>query len=402
MIGEYFTLAIKNITKKGVRSWLTMFGIFVGIAAVVSLISLGQGMEDAVMDQFSQMGFDTVMIMPGSSWGTSFGSVKLSDDDEKLVKNVRGVDELAPMISKLSKVTFKKEVAYTFVSGVPYDDRFSVFENMQGLNLKAGNKPGPNEKTKVLIGYLMAKGDVFENKEVQVGDKIDIEGTEFKVAGILSKIGNEQDDSQILIPIDTAKDVFNEDGYDAFMAKTKQGFDPAEVAEDIRYRMRRDRDQKVGEEDFNVQTSEQLMESVGGVLSAVSSVLVGIAMISLMVGGIGIMNTMYTSVLERTAEIGVMKAIGARNQDIKMMFLVESGVLGVVGGVVGVMIGLAMSKTVEYYASISLKNEMLQASMAPELIIGAIGFSFIVGCISGVFPAMRAAKLKPVEALRYE
>ncbi|MFH1404227.1 MAG: ABC transporter permease [Candidatus Altiarchaeota archaeon] len=402
MIGDYFTLSMRNITKKGVRSWLTMLGIFVGIAAVVSLISLGQGMEDAIMEQFEMMGFDVIMIMPGSQYGTSFGSLKLTDHDEKIVRGVRGVDDVAPLISKLSKVRFKKEVEYTFVSGVPFDDRYRVFESMQGLDLSAGRNPQPSDKYKALIGYLLGEGEFFGDEAIHVGDKVEIEGYEFKVVGILGKIGNDQDDSQFLIPEDTAKEIFNEDGYDVFMAKVKEGSDVEEVAEGIRVKMRKDRDQKEGEEDFNVQTPEQLMESVGGILSAVETVLVGIAMISLMVGGIGIMNTMYTSVLERTNEIGVMKAIGARNKDIMMMFLVESGVLGLVGGGVGVLIGLGMGKTVEYYAAIALHNEMLKASTSPYLILGALAFSFIVGCVSGVMPAMQAAKLKPVEALRYE
>ncbi|MBD3389063.1 MAG: FtsX-like permease family protein [Candidatus Altiarchaeales archaeon] len=402
MIWDYFNLAVKNITKKGVRSWLTMLGIFVGIAAVVSLVSLGQGLEDAIMDQFAQMGFDVVMIMPGSSYGQSFGSTKLTEHDEDLVMGVRGIDNMAPMLTKISKVTYRKEVEYTWVSGIPYDDRFNVFETMQGLDLIEGSIPKANEKYKVLIGYLLAEGDYFNDNPLKVGDKIVVEGREFKVAGVMGEIGNEQDDSQLLIPEETAKEIFNEEGYDVFMAKVKPGFDPAEVAEDIEERMRRDRNQDEGEEDFQVQTSEQLMESVGGILGAVQAVLVGIALISLMVGGIGIMNTMYTSVLERTQEIGVMKAIGARNRDIMLMFLVESGMLGVVGGLVGVAIGLGMSKSVEYYAEVALNTPLLKASTSPEIIFGALAFSFIVGCLSGVLPAMQASKMRPVEALRYE
>jgi putative ABC transport system permease protein len=402
MIGDYLGIAVKNITKKGVRSWLTMLGIFIGIAAVVSLISLGQGLEDAVMEQFSMMGYNVIMVMPGSELGTSFGSLKLDEHDEKIVKSVRGVEEVAPMNTKLSKVTFEKEVVYTWIAGVPVDDRYKVIEDMQSVRIREGRKPQPGDKYKTVIGIMFTEGDVFDNKEVKVGDKVTIDDYEFKVMGILERIGNSQDDATLWIPLETSQEIYNEKGLsDAFMARTKEGFKPSDVAERVKEKMRHDRGLKEGEEDFLVQTAEQLSESYGGVLNAVQTVFVGIAMISLMVGGIGIMNTMYTSVLERTQEIGVMKAIGARNSDILMMFLVESGLLGLVGGSIGVLIGLSMSKSVEYYA-VAMNLTMLQASTSPTIIIGALAFSFIVGCISGVMPAMRAAKLKPVDALRYE
>jgi len=130
--------------------------------------------------------------------------------------------------------------------------------------------------------------------------------------------------------------------------------------------------------------------------------LVGIAAISLIVGGIGVANTMYTSVLERTKEIGTMKAVGAKNSDIMFLFLIESGLLGLIGGVIGVLIGLGLSKIAEYFATVQLGTNLLQASASTNLIIGALIFSFLIGAISGVFPAMQASKLKPVDALRYE
>ncbi len=401
MISDYFLLAFRNITKKGVRSWLTMLGIFVGIAAVVSLISLGQGLQDAFNKQFEMLGTDIIMVMPGSQFGTSFGSTLLTEHDEDLIAGVRGVDTVSPWITRLSKVTYRGEVIYTWVSGIPVDDRYKIIEDMQGIDIRGGRRPQPGDKYKIIAGYLMAEGDVFGHP-VTVGDKMMVEDEEFRVMGTLTKIGNAQDDSSVWIPLETAQELYNEEGYDILILKPKEGFPPSEVAEDIKERMRRDRNQKEGEEDFNVQTSEQLMETYGSILSAVQAVLVGIAFISLMVGGIGIMNTMYTSVLERTQEIGVMKAVGAKNKDILLMFLIESGVLGLVGGAVGAAIGLAMSKSVEYYSTMVLNEELLQASTDPMIIVGALAFSFIVGAVSGVLPARQASRLQPVEALRYE
>jgi len=402
MIGEYFKISGRNILKKGIRSWLTMIGIFIGVAAVVSLISLGQGMEDAIRNQFANMGTDIIIVMPGRGF-ESFGSSKLTKHDEDIIRGVKGVDNEAPFIVKLSKLTYRKEVAYTMVIGTPSDDRFRVIEKMNNFKTIEGrNKFYPSDKYSVAVGYTLAYGDFLKNKNVRLNDRIMIDDVEFKVVGIMGKVGNPDDDKNVYIPLETAKDVFNDKDYNQIIVKTASGAEVAKVADDIKTRMRKDRGQKEGEEDFNAQTSEQLLESVGGILNTVQAVLVGIALISLMVGGIGIMNTMYTSVLERTSEIGVMKAIGAKNSDILALFLIESGALGLVGGIIGVVIGLAMSKTVEYVARNNLGNDLLQANTSLELIIGALAFSFIVGCISGVLPAMQASQLKPVEALRYE
>ncbi len=398
---EYFMLSLRNIRKKGVRSWLTMLGIFVGIAAVVSLISLGQGMQEFMDDQFASMGNDMIIVMPGTGF-EGFGSNKLTEHDEKLIKSVRGVKNVAPFIIKISRVEFGKDRIDTWIAGVPFDDRYELLEDIDTFKQIAGTRPDDKDKYKVNVGYLFYTGDKFDGKEVKPGSKLIINGVQFRVSGALDRIGNDQDDSQIYINLDTAKELFSEDGYDQFMLRSEEGQDPSVVAERITEEMRQDRNQEEGEENFNVQTSEQLMEMMGGIMSSVQAVVVGISMISLMVGGIGIMNAMYTSVLERTPEIGVMKAIGAKNRDIMEMFLVESGVMGMVGGFVGIIIGLGMSKSVEYYAVNYLNQDLLKASTDPVIIFGALAFSFITGCLSGVFPAMQAAKLKPVEALRYE
>ena len=164
--------------------------------------------------------------------------------------------------------------------------------------------------------------------------------------------------------------------------------------------MRRDRGQKEGEEDFSVQTTEQLMESYSSILDIVQYVLVGIAAISLLVGGVGITNTMYTAVLQRRKEIGIMKAIGAKNSDILILFLLESGFLGLAGGIIGIIIGVSMSKGVEIISQEYMGQMALQVTFPFSLIFGAMAFSYIVGSLAGILPAMQAAKMHPVDALR--
>jgi len=175
-----------------------------------------------------------------------------------------------------------------------------------------------------------------------------------------------------------------------------------QVAERIEKKMRKERDEEEGEESFAVSTSEQILETFGSILDVVSAILIGIAAISLLVGGIGIMNTMYTSVLERTKEIGTMKAIGARNKDILLIFLFESGLIGLIGGIIGLTIGMGISKAVEYAIVNFYSIALLKITFDPLLIIGVLAFSFIVGSFAGVLPAIQASRLKPVDALRHE
>ncbi len=402
MIEDYFRFAIKGIMNKGVRSWLTMIGIFIGIAAVVSLISLGEGMKNAINEQFEIFGSNVVYITPGMALGISPGASKLTEHDFNLIRRVHGVDIASGVLNRDAKVKFSDDVGYTMVIGVMTDESQELFTKQTGMKVEKGQKKfKPTDRYKVAIGYLIAKGDFFD-KPVSVGDKIEINDKEFAVTATMSKIGNEHDDTTMYIPLDTAKELFNvKDEYTVILAKTKGGFDTADIAEKIKEKLRRDRNLKKGEEDFQVMTTEQIKESVGFILDAVRAVIIGIAAISLIVGGVGIMNTMYTSVIERTNEIGIMKAIGARNMDVMTIFLFESGTLGLVGGAIGSILGFLLSKTVEYIA-ISQGYEILKASVSIELILGSLLFSFILGCISGVLPARQASNLKPVDALRYE
>jgi putative ABC transport system permease protein len=178
-----------------------------------------------------------------------------------------------------------------------------------------------------------------------------------------------------------------------------KGADPDTVAEKIKSRLRSYRNVKVDEEDFTVQTFQNMIESFKTVLNIVTIVLSGIAAISLIVGGIGIMTTMYTSVIERTRQIGIMKAIGARNENILMIFMFESGFLGLVGGMIGVVIGIIASILAEVLVKYYIPEFTVYLGF--DLVLGALAFSFIVGCVSGFMPSYQAAHMKPVDALRY-
>ncbi len=405
MIKDYFFLAIKNLRKRKLRSWLTMLGIFIGIAAVVSLISLGQGLQNYVNEQFQVLGTDKITIMGkagpiASPIASELSSKPLTEHDLDLIRNIRGVEEATPLLIKSLSITFRKETKDILVSGIEPESYQKTLEG--SYKIEKGRDFKSTDTKKIIIGYNIANKD-FENK-IKVGDNILIKEEQFEVIGILEKIGS-SDDSSIIIPLEQLSSFFDESKIlSMIVAKVSSNFDVNQVAKNIETEMKKDRNEKKNKEPetFNVKTSEQLLESFGSILTAVQAVLIGIAAISLLVGGIGIMNTMYTSVLERRKEIGIMKAIRAKNSDILLIFLFESGLLGLAGGAIGIFLGISLGKLAEFIAYKALDSNIIQASFPWYLILGALSFSFIIGTLSGILPAMQASRLKPIDALRYE
>ncbi|MCK9596988.1 ABC transporter permease [Candidatus Pacearchaeota archaeon] len=402
---DYFILALGNLKHRGLRSWLTILGVFIGIAAVVALISLGQGLQNGIEKQFENLGKDKIVIQPvgmGPPGSATSESLILTSKDLEFIKNINGVDWTIGYLIKTGQAKFKDEAKVGYGIGINPED-FDLSLGLQGVKIIEGRGLKDEDKFKAVLGYNHAVDEEVWERGIKVGEKIEIEGYEFKVVGIIEKIGNPFDDGAIYVPKETLKEILNvKDEESQIIAKVEEGADVNYVAEEIERRLRNFRNEKEGQETFSVSTSEQLLNSFQDIFGIVQAVLIGIAAISLFVGGIGIMNTMYTSVLERTKEIGVMKAVGAKNSDILYIFLFESGFLGLVGGIIGVVFGIALSKGVEYIAANFLGTNFLEASMDLTLIFGALIFSFLVGAVSGVFPAMQAARLKPVDALRHE
>jgi len=405
MIKDYFIFSIKSIKNRRIRSWLTMLGIFVGIAAVVALISLSQGMQNAITTQFKRVGSNRITITPGAFFAgatsSDFSVAKLTTDDLEVVRKVSGVDYAISVYTKTAMVKFRKQGKFLNIFGTPTDptsrraiDEIGLFDIEEGRQLKEG------DKFKAVLGNRVAH-DAFL-REIEVGDKIELEDKTFEVVGIQKKIGTGIHDIIIRIPLETAREIFNEpDEISMLFVTAKDEKNVDATVQNIKKALRKYRNIKEGEEDFTVQAATKTIEQLNQILDVVQIVLVGIAAISLLVGGIGIMNTMFTSVLERTQEIGIMKAIGARNSDIFTIFLIESGVLGLVGGSIGVALGIFLGKLVEYYATTAGLG-ILKASFSWYLIAGTLAFSYVVGTLSGILPAIQASKQKPVDALRYE
>jgi putative ABC transport system permease protein len=407
MIGDYVRFALQSLGNRGLRSWLTMLGIFVGIAAVVSLISLGQGLQNYVNEEFEKVGANRIIISPGGggavlAMGTpGLSSAKLTDRDLQAVLGVRGVDSGTGMARKTLDVEFKGESNSVNVFGADYSPRsLDYLKTIDYMIVEEGRYLTSSDKYKVLVAKPLAE-DGFD-REINRGEKVRIKGIDFDVVGFTKEAGNPGHDNKIVLPIDTLREMYEMgDELAAITVTVKDGADLDDVAEGIERKLRRAHGLKEGDEDFTVQTSQQLLDSFNDILGIVQAFLTGIAAISLVVGGLGIMTTMYTSVLERTSQIGIMKAVGARNENILMLFLFESGILGMSGGIIGVALGLSISFGASYVAETFYDIELLKASADPVLIFGALAFSFIVGCVSGLAPSMKAAKMKPVEAIRY-
>jgi len=406
MIKDYFVLPWKEMQRRKLRSLLTLFGIVVGIAAVIALIMIGQGLQQAIIGQIAAMGSDKLIISAKGNAlnaGLSIDAIKITDEDLKMIRGVSGVKDAAGFIYSTAKIEFNDQARYYFVYGFPTRaEENALINSGQNYKLSTGRNIEKGDKYKAVLGYEYTNPDLF-GKEVVTGNKIKIQGQEFKTVGMWQKTGSPPDDSAVIIPLDTYQELFKKDDeLGLIILQINLGEDLTLMEERISKELRKQRHLDEGKEDFTIQSPEQLAATFGTILTIVQIVLIGIAAISLFVGGVGIMNTMFTAVLQRTKEIGLFKAVGATNEQILLLFLVESGLYGVIGGVVGVGIGLGVAKIAEGVIGYFIGSTFFVLKVDIFLIVGAILFSFIVGCISGIAPARRASKLNPIESLRYE
>lgn len=404
MIRDYFKIALQSLRRRGLRSWLTMLGIFIGIAAVVSLISLGAGLKLAVAGQFNILGAERITVSAVSSFAGPPGSNvanPLTKKELEIVQRVKGIDVAAGRIIQPAIVTVNGGTYTTYIGSEPSNsDERAWVRDVGNLDIEFGRALKNTDKYKITIGNDYHTKEAF-GKNLELGDSIEIAGHDFEIVGIHEKKGSFTTDGIIAMNEEVMRDVFAiPDKYSIVVAKAADLNKMDILVQEIKKDLRKYRDVEEGKEDFEVQTSQQSLESISQTLDIVTILLSGIAAISLIVGGIGIMNTMYTSVLERQADIGIMKAIGAKNKDIFAMFFIESGFLGLAGGIIGIIIGVGIGKLVEFVGTVALGSNLLKASFSLELILGALLFSFVVGALAGTLPALGAARMNPVDALR--
>lgn len=402
MWAEYFRIAIRNIKTRPLRSWLTILGIVIGAFLIMSLLSLSEGLKNTVLQQLRAIGKDIVMIIPGDIsdiFTTLMGAVELTKEDLKAIEKTKGVEAVIPWVYKGEVMKYQGESKTVILLGMPLQHA-DIIKNDLGMDTAEGRWPIAG-KRELLVGSVVSE-DVFPG--LKINTQATIKGQKFEVVGILKSLGNSQDDSMISMDLNIFRQITGKkEGAPQAMAKIAPGYDPEKVVEDIKENLQKTRKRQRGEEEasFSVLTNEAMSAMVGSIMGIIQMAVFAFASIAIIVGGIGIMNTMYTSVRERTKEIGIMKAVGAKRSTITLIFLIESGVIGLVGGIGGMVLGLGLAKLVELVGQI-YSVSYISASITPGIVIFGLTFSFLIGCLSGFFPARSAASLKPIDALRYE
>ena len=396
---ESMRIAFDSIKERKLRSFLTMLGIIIGISAVISLVSVGEGMNRFITGQLGGFGADKLLIGPQQQGGGFTGppSVpqQLEDKDIEEIRKVRGIDLAAPLLIKTLQVEFRDEKAQLAVFGIEPISAEKVFRDVQGFELEEGRFPRTGEKNFILLGPVTANS-VF-SKEIRLGNKVDIGGKEFKVIGIFKETGQQSNDQGAILDLEVLRDLTN--SHDQITYAIAKVNDINRI-EDIASNVQKVLDDNHGEKRFTVFTTQQLVENISAIFTGLSVLLAGIAGIALVVAGIGIANTMFMSVVERTRVIGIMKAIGATKRNIYEIFLMEAGLIGFFGGLLGAVIGIGLSQVVGIAAR-SFGLDVVTV-VTPELFFGGIGFSVAIAVFFGFLPARRASKLSPIEALRYE
>lgn len=401
---DYFKIAYVNLKKRKLRSWLTLLGILVGITAVVALIGLGDSLKLAITSQFGISSTEVISVQAGGVTGAGppgTGVVNpLTMDDVNEIEKLSVVKAVIPRILETGKLEFNDHLIFGFAMSVPGGEKRKLAYEILNIDAIEGRLLKDGDINKVVLGYNFANNGVGLEKAVHAGDTVIIQDKKFEVVGITEKKGSFIFDNIVHMNEEPLKELFNTgDKVDIIgvIIKDKNLMDKAKA--DIEKLLRKLRDVKEGEEDFSVDTPQSILSSINSILTGVQIFIAIIAGISIFVGALGIVNTMLTAVLERKPQIGIMKAIGAKNKDIFMLFFIESGLLGLVGGTIGILFGTLIS-----YLGTNAINSFVGASSPwqlnlPLVILALLG-SFLIGSVSGIVPAMRAARQNPVDALR--
>jgi putative ABC transport system permease protein len=404
LIGETVSVALTAVRANKLRSFLTMLGVVIGVAAVIAMVAIGQGAQQSVNKRIAALGTTLVTVMPGQVFGRGVASAadraKLTiDDANALVQRGTYIDAVQPEVQKQAQVQFGNMNTSTSVVGTTANYlEVRRYEIATGKMFTATDDQGARRV--VVLGDAVVQ-NLGTTADAIVGQNVRIQGLQFTVEGVLAAKGQAggfgNPDDQVLIPLTTAR--FRIAGTDRLRSISVLSPSESTVTQtiaDIQKILRREHRLRTNQDDdFNVRNQADFLNTLNETTQAFTYLLAGIAAVSLLVGGIGIMNIMLVSVTERTREIGVRKALGATRKTIMLQFLVEAVVLCMLGGIGGVILGgggaMLMSNIAQWQTSVSWSSIAL-----------ALGFSAAVGIIFGVWPARRAAALDPIEALRYE
>ncbi len=384
------------------RTFLTVLGIVVGISSVILLVGIVQGLKADILEQLEDFGPRTIIISPASAAGSSGPGVssfvptkgKLFEKDYARIERLSSIQSITKVISSQAILTYKNES----ISGQVFGIEAGLFDDTLPVEVESGRFLEESDRGVAGLGANIADG--FD-EELQTQSNLYVSGKRFKVIGVLKPTGNSfaPVDSVVFIPFDDARELFNqsliEGEITAIRLTLKEGSDVEADAEWITDQLIASHRVTEDTKDFTVVTPKLINDRFTTVMDLLTLFLSAIASISLAVGGIGIMNTMFMSVLERRREIGTMKAIGASTAQIRDLFMVEAAMLGLAGGALGLTVALTLG-----YLTSALFG--LTFIYDPLVIGGSVAFSVILGLVSGTKPAIDAAKVDPIEALRYE
>jgi len=396
---------INNMKKRFLRNILTITSILIGIAAIFAILSFGSGLTKYTDEIFEEMGTDKLLVQISSIGGPGSSNDYFTSEDIDIVNKRREIDIATGSVVR--RVSIKKDIddkpQVTYIMGIPTKTTEELKLAMETYTFKIseGRNIKDNDKNKVVLGSnFLEEGEIFD-KPLKIGDKILINEEEFDVVGFIEELGNPQDDKSIITTNEIAKKITDRNGYDYILVKVRKEENITLVSDRLKEKLRTSRNEEEGKETFFIQSFEDIMNQATSVIAILNGVLVLIAGISVLVASINIINTMYTSVYERIKEIGILKAIGAKNSDVIFIFTLESGVIGFFGGLFGVILGYLIAFIGGEVASLA-GYSALQPFFSINLIMGCIIFSTLVGCVAGLFPARNASKVDPVNSLRYE
>lgn len=399
MIPDLAEYALMSMQRRSLRSWLTIIGIIIGVFSIVIMVSLAQGLDDYIRAQLNFFGPNMISVAAGSmeTLGSLYGPTRpLTENDLLALERLPDIRMAGATMEGKATMEYGGENMSLYIVGV---DANILEEMYQGqFQIDSGRLLREGERGSIVLGDTIAN-DLFD-QDISVGRRVIIGNRSFNVVGVMGKSSGLTSMLDIVayIPREDARLVIpefrgNRDLTEIHMEMV-EGAVPSEVESEVTDTLLRLRKVKADEKDFTVVTAEYVNRQVGNITAALSLFLGGIAALSLLVGSIGIANTMFMSVMERTREIGVMKAVGATNGMIMDIFMIESGIIGMVGGGLGLALALALSALVAHFG--------VPSNVTWEVALGALAFSFVVGVVAGYVPAKNAAKLDAVESLRFE
>jgi putative ABC transport system permease protein len=402
-----FIEASESLLANKMRSGLTVLGIIIGVAAVIAVLAIGNGTQESILGEIQGVGTNLLFVIPGGSDDVTNPEPLTLADAEALSDplSAPSITGVAPVLNGRVELNYAGESKSTTLNGVT-----PAYQQVRNVELSEGefisNTDLSGRSSVVILGTEVAD-QLFGRKAGLVGEKVRIEGQPFRVIGVLKEKGGSamgSEDDQIMVPMTTAQTRLLQsttpNAVDVIYVQAADSGSVSQASLEISQILSSRHRTMIGEEDFSVLSQQDFLDLASTITGVLTIFLGGIAAISLLVGGIGIMNIMMVSVVERTREIGLRKALGARRIDILSQFLIESSLLSLLGGFIGILLGWGLSLIVEQIAAGS--GTPIIPVISLDAVLLAVLFSAAIGIFFGLYPANRASTLEPVEALRYE